>query len=54
MLHRMLNRIGVLFAGRRRARIDAADLRYLDSMSNERLARDLGLHRSESRGYHPY
>jgi hypothetical protein len=32
----------------------AADLRYLDTMSNERLARDLGLVRSHDRRYHPY
>jgi hypothetical protein len=32
----------------------AADLRYLDTMSNERLERDLGLTRSYERNYRPY
>ena len=32
----------------------AADLRYLDTMSNERLERDLGLTRSHERHYRPY
>lgn len=38
----------------REREVTAADLRYLETMSNERLARDLGLIRGHDRNYRPY
>lgn len=52
LLVRMLARLGAFWSSDREA--TAADLRYLDSMSAERLERDLGLSRTHERQYRPY
>jgi len=49
---RVLVRIGALWPERREASL--ADRRYLDSMSGERLERDLGLTRTHERIYRPF
>ena len=52
LLVRVFARLGALRPHDRRA--DAADLRYLDTLSAERLERDLGLTRTHQRTYRPY
>lgn len=52
LLVRLLARIGALWQQDRA--VTAADLRYLDMLSAEQLERDLGITRTQGRGYHPY
>jgi hypothetical protein len=52
LLVRVLARVAALWPQDRAA--TAADLRYLDSMSAERLERDLGLTRRADHRYRPY
>lgn len=52
LLVRVLARITALWPQHSAA--TAADLRYLDSMSTERLERDLGITRKPDHRYHPY
>jgi hypothetical protein len=52
LLVRLLARLGAHWTRDRKA--SAADLRYLDTMSAERLERDLGLTRARHRDYRPY
>lgn len=52
LLVRVLARLAALWPQDRAA--TAADLRYLDSMSDERLERDLGITRKPAHRYHPY
>jgi hypothetical protein len=52
LLVRVLARLGALWSSDREA--TAADLRYLDTMSTDRLERDLVLTRTHERSYRPY
>ena len=52
LLVRLFAKLSAPWAGRNET--TAADLRYLDTMSNDRLARDLGLIRGHDRNYRPY
>jgi hypothetical protein len=52
LLVRLLARLAAPWASARNAGV--ADLRYLDTMSAERLERDLGLTRTRQHDYRPY
>ncbi|HEX4296603.1 MAG TPA: hypothetical protein VHZ56_01140 [Devosia sp.] len=53
-LRRLLRSIGGVFRQKRDAGPSAADRRYLDSLSDARLERDLGLMRLRGDRYRPW